>query len=373
MDRIEGILEEPLLIDIDSNVAKAVAKMLESGRQEAVVMENGSFFGVLSAGMLVKMGIQTPEKTGIRPFVKQVQLMHFGSEPGEIINAMILNNFHCIPVQKESEVFFVTKLGLLKLMRKDLDLKGKTVDDVMNFPFSVDTGDSIATARARMRDMRVSRLVMIDSKDKVEGIIDMMTMLKTIIEKHRSSRTWDGGEKIKLDDLPVKFMASHDYVSVASGTQLAEALDRMISRGVTTIIVEDDGKLTGMVTPKDILKLGSQAVEGFSIAISGMHDEDQFVKSKVNEEVGRSLIKMDKMMPVDQFVMHLRKYHESGKTVKYSLHARLMTSKGDFYAEDYAWDLTKAATSVMSMLEKEVIKKHEKSGDAAGSKKSRSS
>jgi len=65
-------------------------------------------------------------------------------------------------------------------------------------------------------------------------------------------------------------------------------------------------------------------------------------------------------LPLSYFVMHVRTYHKTGKRVKYSVQARLITEKGDFFADDYAWDLTKATKGVLAKIEKEGIRHAEK-------------
>jgi len=357
---IESIFEEPLIISMDSTVSKAVAKMLDSGRHEVLVKDGDDFCGVLSAADLVKTNIATPEDMGIRQFVKHINPLHFMTEPGDLLNTMLINDYKSLPVEKDDNIFIITKLGLLKLFRKKLDLKGKTVDDVMNFPFVVDTTDGISTARGIMRDMSVSVVVVVDEKDRVEGVVDTLALLRAIIARFRSRRGEEDGEKIRLDNFPIKSIASNDFVRVEAGTALAEGLEKMINRNTPSLVVEHDGKLVGLVTPKDILKLAGNAVEGVHVTISGMHEEDNFVKSLVNEEIERELKKLGKIMQISHFVMHLRKYHEAGRTVKYSVHARLFTPGANFFAEDYAWDLTKATKGVLSKLEKELIRKQGK-------------
>lgn len=104
----------------------------------------------------------------------------------------------------------------------------------------------------------------------------------------------------------------------------------------------------------------SKDVEGVKVTVSGIHEEDGFIRSIVYGEIEQEISKLGRMVPISQFVMHVRKYHKDGKRVKYSVQARLLTEDGDFFADDYAWDLTKATKGVLGKMEREVIKKEEK-------------
>jgi ribosome-associated translation inhibitor RaiA len=103
--------------------------------------------------------------------------------------------------------------------------------------------------------------------------------------------------------------------------------------------------------------------DGVNVSISGIQEEDEFVRSKLKEETGHTIDKLGKMFTIESFVMHVRKYHKTGNRVKYSVQARLITEKGDFFSDDYAWELTKAAKGALEKLESEVIRKSEKEKD----------
>ena len=63
---------------------------------------------------------------------------------------------------------------------------------------------------------------------------------------------------------------------------------------------------------------------------------------------------------MNYFVAHLSK-HTSGKRTKYSFHARLATGKGFFFAQAHGWDILKAMKDVLSKMEKEIMRKKERS------------
>lgn len=354
----ENVLEEPLTVGTDSSVAKAVSAMLGHGRHEALVLENGEPYGILSAADLVKKNITNPEKTGIKPFVNQISPTHlWPTEPRDILNAMLINGYKSMPVESGGKTLVISKLGMLKFFKGELELKGKTVNDVLKFPFCISPDDSISTARALIRDMNVDRLAVVDEKDRVYGILDTLDLLRSVIGRERAQKGEESGEKIRLGDLPVKSIVSKDVVKTGPDTPLAEALGKMTGRNVTSLVVEKDGKLAGMVTSLDILKLVSKAVEGVHVTVSGIQDEDDFILSVVHEEIGHAVRKLGKIIPLSYFVMHVRKYHKAGRRVKYSVQARLITEKGDFFSDDYAWDLTKATRGVLKKIEREVVRK----------------
>ena len=354
----DDMFGKPVFVDAGTTVSKAVSRMLEAGSHEAFVRDpaTGSFAGVLPAGGMARTSIADPDKTRIDSYMIKVNPLHHAEDPKDMLSSLLVYNFRSFPVEKGGSVFMVTKLSLLGALAKGIDFAGKKVDDVMSFPASMGPSDSISTARALMRDSGSQAVVVVDAKDRPDGIVDDLVMLKTVIERQRTKRGEEAGEKIRFDGITAASVVSQDFARVPIGTPLEEAVGRMVSERRHYLIVEDGGKLAGMITPKDVLKLVAKPVEGVHIMLSGMQEEDGFLMSVVNEEIERTVKKLGKMIPLTHLIMRLRKYSEDGGRIKYSIHARLITVEGAFFAQDYAWDLTEAIKGVLSVFEKEVIK-----------------
>ena len=99
---------------------------------------------------------------------------------------------------------------------------------------------------------------------------------------------------------------------------------------------------------------------GINVTVSGIHEEDEMSRTILYDEIARTLKKLGKMLGLNSFVMHVRKYHETGDRAKYSIQAKLLTTGGDFFSDDFAWDLSKAAKGVLEKLEHEVIRQSER-------------
>jgi ribosome-associated translation inhibitor RaiA len=114
----------------------------------------------------------------------------------------------------------------------------------------------------------------------------------------------------------------------------------------------------------DTVNTTRKDVKYMVFSISGIEDEDDFIKGVINEEIERAIEKLDKMLPVLNFIVRVKKYHKEGKRVKYSVHARLLTDAGDFFTNDFGWEPAKAVKGTLEKLEKEVLKKSEKMKDS---------
>jgi ribosome-associated translation inhibitor RaiA len=144
-------------------------------------------------------------------------------------------------------------------------------------------------------------------------------------------------------------------------TPLKDIAKMMLDSGKSTVMVEKGGKLQGIVTPVHILKLLAREVSGIYVRVTGMQDEDDFIKTVVDEQLKNEVRKLAKVIPIDYMLLTVDVYEEDGKRHKYSIQGTLVTQKGHFFADDHAWDATKAVRGVLQKLEREVLKKKGKS------------
>jgi len=96
------------------------------------------------------------------------------------------------------------------------------------------------------------------------------------------------------------------------------------------------------------------------ITISGHKKEDPLTTMTIDKQIRNELPRLERYSHIQELKIHIDRYKESGKRVKYSVKANLMTDRGAFFAHDHAWEVGKAIRGVLDKLEREVTKKAEK-------------
>jgi predicted transcriptional regulator/ribosome-associated translation inhibitor RaiA len=271
-----------------------------------------------------------------------------------------VNDYKTIPMKKNGRIMLLTKLDVLRLVRNDSNLRGRTAKDAMNFPCFIGSGDSLSAARAVMKDMNVSRVPVLRD-GKVEGMVDALDLLGVVVSGETTKRSVPDEESIHIYDTPASSFMRKNFPTAEEATPLGKVVDSIVRTG-SAVIVEKDGRLMGIVTPGDVLKLLGREVKGAYVTVSGMEDEDNFTKDIIYKEIETSLKKINRIYSVNYFVAHVDRHHPAGSRTKYLLKARLATGKGFFFAQGRGWDITKALKAALASLKKEVIKRKEKSG-----------
>ncbi len=355
------ISEPALILEPGERVSRAISRMVRLRKPDALVVSGGKLIGILTAKDLAKRKIDNPDQAGISRFIKGISPALPDTPIREAVNSILINDHSALPLVRGEEFLLVTKLGILNAIKSDPGLKGKTAGDIMRFPYSISSSDSIATAASVLRETGVSRLPVLNEKSGCEGLLEALDILNSNIPIKRQKRGEEAGEKKRLRSATTLSLLQKNVPLARPDTPVREIIKSMLEKGIPTAIVEEDGKVTGVVTPKLILKLLGKPVEGVYVRISGLQGEDEFIKRVVDEEIGNEIRKLARFFHIDHMAMHVDRYNESGRRVKYSLKASLITEKGYFFAKDHDWDITKAVRGVLKKFEKEMIKKKEKS------------
>lgn len=355
-----GKYEKTLIVDCQDTVSKLVSRMMREKKREAIVMDEKDYLGIVSARDLVKKRIDNPDKTKIKSFVDRINPVKDDTPASDLLNSMLINDYKALPVQdSKGNIYLITKLDILRMVRNAASFKEKKVDDVMNFPYSITSDDSFSTARSLIRNLNLSRLPVLGKENRLEGMVDTLDLLKGIIKKNRSGRQIYS-EDIKPDKIAITSLMNKNPLKVKTGQSLRGVINTMLRDKSPTAIVIDGDEVKGMITPRDILKFIGKEVKGVYVTVTGLRLEDNFIKRVVDEEVTNEVRKIGKFMEIESMILHIDRYHERGKRVKYTVKGRLITRRGMFFAGDHAWDVTKAVRGVLQKLEREVLKKKER-------------
>ncbi len=352
--KIDSILEEAFLIGPDDHISHVVSRMSEARRYEAFVFDN-QLRGIVSLDDIMKKTMSEPQKMKVSYFMKPVSIFSAETPAEDIINYMLVSEFRSLPVEKEGKIYAVTKPKLLKFV-KDEVFEGKTARDVMQVPGCASVTDTAMNVLSAMRDSGATRMPVLEEGGKFAGLADSLSLSPLLTERARSRMGEKGGEKKKLGDVDITGFVTRDVATVGPDSDLKGIVKRVSDQGIHTVVVEDDGRFMGLVTLKDILKLIGKSMETVYIRLSGLSEEDEFVKKKIDDMIETTIGKLLKIVKINYVVIHVEEHKKKEKSElrKYSVQGRFVTDKGNFYASDHEWDPTKAMKLFLGKIETEV-------------------
>lgn len=358
--KLDDVLEKAFLIKPDETLSHVASRMADEKKYEAFIFDS-KLEGIVTIDDIVKRNVSEPQKMKISYFMKPVTLFSVETPVEDIINYMLVSEYRSLPVEKDGEIYAVTKPKLLGFIKDDV-FEGKEAKDVMQFPRCVNADDTLLTVMSVMRDTGSNRIPILEEGGKFTGLVDSLGLAGMLTDRERSSFGERDGEKTKLGDIGISRFATKDIMIVDPETDLKRIVKRVSNEGIYTVVVEEDGKFMGIITLKDILKLIGKSLESVYIRVSGLREEDEFVKKKIDGMIEDTVQKLLKFIKVNYVVIHVEEHKKKEKSerMKYSVQGRFITDKGNFYASDHEWEPTKAMKLFLEKIEGEVHKQTEK-------------
>jgi CBS domain-containing protein len=128
----------------------------------------------------------------------------------------------------------------------------KSIKDAMTSnPCSIDAGQNVAYAAKMMRDEDVGIAPIVEGDKLIGTLTDRDIAIRVVAEGRDSEQT-------KVEDV-----MSRDLVTIDPEQDLDEALRLMAQHQVRRIpVVEEDGRLVGVVAQADVARMGHDAKTG---------------------------------------------------------------------------------------------------------------
>lgn len=127
-------------------------------------------------------------------------------------------------------------------------------------PVTVSPDSSVAVAMTLMRERKIRRLPVLDSRGHLVGIVSDRDILQASPSPATSLAKWEIPEL--LDKLTVEKVMTSDVVSIPEDTPLEDAARIMADRKVGGLPVMRGAALVGIITESDLFKVLLQLLGG---------------------------------------------------------------------------------------------------------------
>jgi CBS domain-containing protein len=122
-----------------------------------------------------------------------------------------------------------------------IDMGASTVSQVMRTKLeTMNQSGTAQEASKRMRDKRVSSLVVIDEEEAPIGIVTERDLVRRVCSKDISS-----------NNIIIHHIMSSPIVTIDVNASIEEAAEKMIQKKVRHLLIVDENRLSGIITPSD--------------------------------------------------------------------------------------------------------------------------
>ena len=340
-------------VDYNASIGDVIKKFKK--RKVLYVFKDKEFKGVLLDRKVIKPRIDP--KTKIKKFVYSVPKISLDTNLVKMAKLMIENNIKNLPVfDKENMVGIVDQDVILKRVIEK-ELGEKRISELMTRDVIViHEDDVLAKIINTFHEYDISHLPVVDDRRKLIGIVKMFDVLREVTAPLESveAGTYIGEKRSRLNT-PARKIMSTTAETINDKAKIREGIEKMISGGVTYLIITDGKNIMGIVTGKDLLEQISIPKEGkgFYITFSGIGMI--FEREEMLKDLERILQKYAKILKSGDVFIYFKKLKETpqGKRV-YNCRIRMGTEGGFFVATDNGLGPQDAFYLTLDHLEREL-------------------
>ncbi len=340
MDIKTIIKEDFVTIDDTATVSEMIGQLKNFEKRNGLVFRNNKYLGLIKKKKLLKLKIDS-SKTKVKKIVQNTPIIKEDADVIETAYLMFQSNLDSVPVESDKQIIgTVDALDLANLAVNLPELNKLKVKDIKLLKLArIDKGDSIATAISVMSDEKVDQVPLFD-KNELYGIISFRDLLRKYLNwspkrnfsakfnKMASSRSAEP-DMPKLDNLPVSNFSTNDnLLKINHSDSLKKAVEQMVSKKISDVLVMENDQFKGMLTVKNILrKVASLKIPKlYNIKFVGLNNVNLETHQKYNlrKIAGNEAFKLQRKINNEfSLIIHIKEYEKDGHKQKYSVHLKI--------------------------------------------------
>jgi CBS domain-containing protein len=342
--KISGIMTRNVItLSLEDTIGKALNIMYnEKINQIPIIDTNGWYHGMVFAKHFLNINLTTSSK--LRNFLVNTAALSAEDSVKECVRLIVTTGNRALPVLENSNL-----IGIIS--ETDVILKTEfgndTVDNAMSDVIVIRDNTSLSAGLAKMRRENVSRMPVINSNGILVGVINaldrakvMATPTERISKDSMTSSVVPASSQIKVREImkKMKFVKLGTKIKVLTGS---------FKEFEEIFVVDDQRRPIGILTPRDALEMTLPQVRQVPIHIANVPDGEsrRIIEANFVKFLNRIHGKPERIKSI---IIYVDKY----KTRKYSMRARLISTKHVIGSKAVAYDLSSASKKLISVLDR---------------------
>ncbi|MDW7990007.1 MAG: CBS domain-containing protein [Archaeoglobaceae archaeon] len=368
MELIELIRKEYFVINADETISKLFPLIEKLGKDKAnaiLVEEDGKIIGVVREKDLIRgRALKNPHETKVKSLLVRTGAIAIEELSVEKVATRFIEDatpFVLVKINNKNGVIYIN--DFIKFIKSSFE-KIK-VREVMNEDFiSVRRFDTIAKALSLMKRAGTDRVIVVDEQGKVIGVLTGKDVIDRVISPRKRSRIGEtSGEKDKTLSIMVESIMSSPPFCVRITDSVAEVIDMMAEKRISSVVVERGGIPEGIIMKRDILEFYLKLQERKELAVQFVTQNissEEFDREEILKDIEKFLRKFSAFLGNTNVYAYFKKQRIHYRNLPLiTAKIKIWSDKGVFLATGESWGLEFALHVALEKLEREVQKEKE--------------
>jgi CBS domain-containing protein/ribosome-associated translation inhibitor RaiA len=347
----------------EDKLSDVLAKLKKYDIHELPVLRKKRLVGMVSYDTLIKRR-NLPLSTKVEHFMTTPPKLTLDVPLTQVAEMLMSSGFRALPITQNGKILagMISRNHLLTGIKQDRRLSEMQIESIMTHkPQCISETDNIKKARTLMKQLSMRTLPVVDSKDRLVGVVGVKDIVNMWTPKTKESRGELTGEKISLD-VEVRSIMNSNPISIGSDGRVKDVISLMQKHDISSVLITEKNKPMGIITPLDLIELIVRMIkrETLYVQITGLDEEDTDYYDDMYDLIEKYMKKVNKIQSTKLFSLHVVQYHDRSLVKEYELRARLSTNKQMFYAHGQGWNLMIALDELLDNLETIITKEKDR-------------
>ena len=357
----ELMTPQPITLPPDAPLSRAIGLMRSHGIHEIPVLRGSRLAGMITFESIARRSI-LPFSTKVEHLLVLTPLLVPSTPYPELAEQLLAAGLRAAPVVgKRGELVGVVSRTDLVRTFPDLNVAPKTrVGDLARAPaLLIPETESCGTLFAQIRLLEDHPLPVVDRRGRLVGAVGVADLGRVLWRPtaggKRDARYQNRSNAYSVE---VGTIMRSPAVTIGPDATPADAARLMTRERVSSVIVVEDGRPTGVVGQGELLSLvvgqggdGGQPVEDVYVQVHGLRGSgDPATLNEIDRVVARGLRRIRRQARPILLTLNVTPQgtHRSGDA---QVQARLNTDRGIFYASRSGWNFFAGIADLMDELE----------------------
>jgi CBS domain-containing protein len=349
----------PVTLPHDAPLSKALGLMRGRSFHEVPVLKKGRLAGMITFETLARR-TNLPLTTKVEHLLVLPPVVTSETSYPELAEQLLAAGLRAAPVMgRRGELQgIVSRTDLVKAIPRLESIARHSVAEIMSPPgLIVRETQPVGTLFGHIRILEEHPLPVVDRRGQLVGAVGVADLGRVLWRPVRGGSR-DVGKRTSAFQIEVRTIMNSPALTIAPTGTAGQAAELMTREKVSSVFVEENGKPIGVVSQTDLLGLavgGAEPAEGGKLGdvyvqVHGLRGSgDPSVLTEIDSLVAKGLRHISRQVHPLLLSLHITP-HATHRTGDATVHARLNTDRGIFYASHTGWNFYAGISDVLGEL-----------------------
>jgi len=373
MDSIKSLVKKEFIsLQKETPLSQFIAELKKNQLEVALVFDKKEFLGVTDKKQFFKSRVDF-SKLQASHVIVSVPIVSEETSLNDAVRLLFDSDSRTLPVKDKKTGKIIGVLNAIDVIRELQEIMDNKVSEfAVTDLITLKPSDSVGDAMHLMREKNIDHLPVIDENERLIGIVTMKDILEKYfnrpLDRNRGfdrkghSQSQDPEAFSILSKLPITNEMIENVVTIQPGNNIRQAVQKMSDKNISDLIVVENGKPTGIIAKKDLLKAFIMASKPLrNIQFIGLHEVKNLEDyNKIQEIAAKNYDELSKRIDnIAGLSIHIKVYNKEGRKQKYSVHAKIATPgqlfvSGKSRSRSY-WNAKEAVEEALNHLKREIF------------------